>query len=37
MEKVLAMGMEEGITEAVGQIDVILAEDAGRDAWPDGC
>ena len=26
MEQVLAMGMEEGITEAVGQIDAILAE-----------
>ena len=29
MEQVLAMGMEEGLTEAVGQIDAILAEDAG--------
>jgi uncharacterized protein YndB with AHSA1/START domain len=28
MELVLAMGMEEGITQAVGQIDAILAEDA---------
>ena len=28
MEQVLAMGMEEGITEAVGQIDAILAEGA---------
>jgi uncharacterized protein YndB with AHSA1/START domain len=28
MEQVLAMGMEEGLTEAVGQIDAILAEDA---------
>ena len=28
MEKVLAMGVEEGITQAVGQIDAILAEDA---------
>jgi uncharacterized protein YndB with AHSA1/START domain len=28
MEEVLAMGMEEGITQAVGQIDAILAEDA---------
>ena len=28
MEQVLAMGMEEGMTEAVGQIDAILAEDA---------
>ena len=27
MEQVLAMGMEEGLTEAVGQIDAILAED----------
>ncbi len=30
MEQVLAMGMEEGLTEAVGQIDAILAEDAAR-------
>ena len=28
MEQVLAMGMEQGLTEAVGQIDAILAEDA---------
>ena len=28
MEQVLAMGMEEGITQAVGQIDAILQEDA---------
>jgi uncharacterized protein YndB with AHSA1/START domain len=28
MEQVLAMGMEEGLTEAVGQIDAILAKDA---------
>ena len=28
MEQQLAMGMEEGLTEAVGQIDAILAEDA---------
>jgi uncharacterized protein YndB with AHSA1/START domain len=28
LEQVLAMGMEEGITQAVGQIDAILAEDA---------
>jgi uncharacterized protein YndB with AHSA1/START domain len=28
MEQLLAMGMEEGITQAVGQIDAILAEDA---------
>ncbi|MGZ6372484.1 MAG: SRPBCC family protein [Candidatus Limnocylindria bacterium] len=27
MEKLLAMGMEEGMKEAVGQIDAILAED----------
>jgi uncharacterized protein YndB with AHSA1/START domain len=27
MEQVLAMGMEEGITQAVGQIDAILAEE----------
>ncbi len=26
MEKMLAMGMEEGMTQAVGQIDAILAE-----------
>jgi uncharacterized protein YndB with AHSA1/START domain len=28
LEQVLGMGMEEGITQAVGQIDAILAEDA---------
>jgi uncharacterized protein YndB with AHSA1/START domain len=28
MEQVVAMGMEEGLTLAVGQIDAILAEDA---------
>ena len=28
MEQVLAMGMEEGLTQAVGQIDAILAKDA---------
>jgi uncharacterized protein YndB with AHSA1/START domain len=28
MEQVLAMGMEQGLREAVGQIDAILAEDA---------
>ena len=28
MEQLLAMGMEEGLTGAVGQIDAILAEDA---------
>ncbi len=27
MEQILAMGMESGLTEAVGQIDAILAED----------
>jgi len=33
MEQVLAMGMEEGLTQAVGQIDAILAQDlAGRPA-----
>jgi hypothetical protein len=26
MEQLLAMGQEEGLTEAVGQIDAILAE-----------
>jgi uncharacterized protein YndB with AHSA1/START domain len=30
MEQVLAMGMEEGLTEAVGQIDAILAEGAAK-------
>ncbi|MGH8923596.1 MAG: SRPBCC family protein [Acidimicrobiia bacterium] len=30
MEQVLAMGMEEGLTQAVGQIDAILAEDPER-------
>lgn len=30
MEQVLAMGVEEGLTQAVGQIDGILAEDAVR-------
>ncbi|CAN5851555.1 SRPBCC domain-containing protein [soil metagenome] len=33
MEQVLAMGAEEGMTQAVGQIDAILAEDAA--AAPD--
>jgi uncharacterized protein YndB with AHSA1/START domain len=28
MEQVLAMGMEEGLTQAIGQIDAILAEAA---------
>ena len=32
LEQVLAMGMEEGLTQAVGQIDAILAEDAVRPA-----
>lgn len=27
MEQILAMGMEEGITQAVGQIDALLAEE----------
>jgi hypothetical protein len=26
MQQLLAMGMQEGITQAVGQIDAILAE-----------
>jgi uncharacterized protein YndB with AHSA1/START domain len=30
MEQVLAMGMEEGLTQAVGQIDAILAEGGAR-------
>ena len=30
MEQLLAMGMQEGLTEAVGQIDAILAEQAAR-------
>jgi uncharacterized protein YndB with AHSA1/START domain len=30
MEQVLAMGMEEGLTQAVGQIDAILAQDTIR-------
>jgi uncharacterized protein YndB with AHSA1/START domain len=32
MEQVLAMGMEEGMTQAIGQIDAILAEDVVRTA-----
>ena len=32
LEQVLAMGMEEGLTQAVGQIDAILAEDTVRSA-----
>lgn len=31
MEQLLAMGQEEGMTQAVGQIDAILAEDATPD------
>jgi hypothetical protein len=27
MEQLLAMGMEQGLVEALGQIDAILAED----------
>jgi uncharacterized protein YndB with AHSA1/START domain len=32
MEQLMGMGMEEGFTQAVGQIDAILAEDAVRTA-----
>ena len=32
MEQVLAMGMEEGLKQAVGQIDAILAEDPAQAA-----
>jgi uncharacterized protein YndB with AHSA1/START domain len=32
MEWVLGMGMEQGLTQAVGQIDAILAEDGVRSA-----
>ena len=32
MEQLLAMGMEEGLTQAVAQIDAILALDAVRTA-----
>jgi uncharacterized protein YndB with AHSA1/START domain len=32
MEQLIAMGMEDGLTQAVGQIDAILAEDAARTA-----
>ncbi len=28
MERILSMGMQEGLTQAVGQIDALLAEDA---------
>ncbi|HEY7703273.1 MAG TPA: SRPBCC domain-containing protein [Acidimicrobiia bacterium] len=31
MEQVLAMGMEEGLRQALGQIDAILAEPSGRE------
>jgi uncharacterized protein YndB with AHSA1/START domain len=34
MEQVLAMGVEEGLTQAIGQIDAILAEDAASPAPP---
>ncbi len=30
MEQVIGMGMEEGLTQAVGQIDAILEQDIGR-------
>jgi uncharacterized protein YndB with AHSA1/START domain len=36
MEQLLAMGMEEGLKQAVGQIDAILAEDAPVGASPQG-
>ena len=32
MEQLIAMGMEQGLTEAVGQIDAILAQDSVRSA-----
>jgi uncharacterized protein YndB with AHSA1/START domain len=32
MERLLAMGMELGLTQAIGQIDAILAEDSERTA-----
>ena len=31
MEQLIAMGMEEGLTQAVGQIDAILAEELATD------
>ena len=31
MEQLVAMGMEEGLTQAVGQIDAILAEESATD------
>ncbi len=33
MEQLAAMGMEEGLTQAVGQIDAILAEDPAEARW----
>jgi hypothetical protein len=30
MEQLLAMGMEDGLKQAIGQIDAILEEDAAR-------
>ncbi len=36
MEQVLAMGMEEGLTQAVGQIDAILAKDASAESSASG-
>lgn len=36
MEQLLALGMEEGLTQAVGQIDAILAEDRVEDPSRDG-
>jgi uncharacterized protein YndB with AHSA1/START domain len=32
MEQLLAMGMQEGLTQAVGQVDAILAEETVRSA-----
>ena len=29
MEQILGFGMEEGLTQAIGQIDAILAGDSG--------
>ena len=34
MEQLMAFGMEEGLTQAVGQIDAILAEDAVAQTAP---
>lgn len=36
MERILAMGAEEGMTLAMGQIDAILAQDAEMQALPGG-